>query len=213
LKVVKDCAKQNVLLGVNYSRRWSPNVIKVKQELSQGYWGSLRSVSSIYNKGLLNNGSHMFDLLLNLFGPLRLTHVGQNVNDHFEDDPTIDVCLQTAEGVPIQLNIANAQDYALFEMQIVMEKGVINMEDGGARWRFRKTEPSKKILGYSFLNTGEWQEPKGSYALTGAVANLHNALTNGIALACTGEHALQAQTLCEQIVAQMPEPQFIRTAT
>ena len=87
----------------------------------------------------------------------------------------------------------------LFEMQIVTEKGVINMEDGGARWRFRRAKQSETLADYSFLNSGEWVEPKGSYALMGAVANIFNALQYGETLASTGSNSLQAQFLCEQI--------------
>jgi hypothetical protein len=112
--------------------------------------------------------------------------------------------------------VAHAEDYALFEMQIVTEKGVIAMEDGGARWRFRKAAPSNQLPGYNFLNQGEWITPQGSPALRNAVANLHDALTQGAALACTGHHALQAQSLCEQIqrqaVAKWPQPQDKREA-
>ena len=214
LRAVKDCAAQDVLLAVNYSRRWSPQVIELKQQLELGLWGSVRSVFAVYNKGLLNNGSHMVDLLLNLLGPLHITDVGQAVVDHFDTDPSVDACLQTADGVPIQLNIAHAQDYALFEMQIITQKGVIAMEDGGARWRLRRAAPSAQLPGYNFLNHGEWVAPQGSPALRNAVANLHDALTQGAALACTGEHALQAQTLCEQIqqqaVAKWPQAQHRR---
>jgi predicted dehydrogenase len=216
-QAVTDCANQQVLLAVNHSRRWSPEVLQLKQQLAQGQWGAVRSVSAVYNKGMLNNGSHMIDLLLNLFGSLHITHVGQAVFDHFDADPSVDACLQTAEGVPIQLNLAHAQDFALFEMQIITEKGVIAMEDGGARWRFRTAAPSTELLGYKFLNHGEWLAPKGSPMLRNAVANLHDVLSHGAALACTGEHALQAQTLCEQIqklaLAQIPKPQDRRDAT
>ena len=215
-QAVTDCARQQVLLAVNHSRRWSPEVQQLKQELAQGQWGSVRAVSAVYNKGMLNNGSHMMDLLLNMFGPLHITHVGQAVVDYFDADPSVDACLQTANGVPVQLNMAHAQDYALFEMQIVTEKGVIAMEDGGARWRFRTAAPSAQLPGYNFLNHGEWVSPQGSPALRNAVANLHNALTQGTALACTGIHALQAQSLCEQIqqqaVAKWPQPQERREA-
>ena len=215
-QAVSDCERQQVLLAVNHSRRWSPEVQRLKQQLAQGQWGALRAVSAAYNKGMLNNGSHMMDLLLNLFGPLHITHVGQAMVDHLNADPTVDACLQTADGVPIQLNVAHAQDYALFEMQIVTEKGVIAMEDGGARWRFRTAAPSAQLPGYNFLNHGEWVSPQGSPALRNALANLHDALTQGAALACTGIHALQAQTLCEQIqqraLAQMPQPQDLREA-
>lgn len=207
-RAVQACADQHVLLAVNYSRRWSPQVTQLKTELAEGHWGAVRSVSAVYNKGLLNNGSHMIDLLLALLGPLHIVSVGQAVNDFFSDDPTVDATLRTQQGVPIQLNVAHAQDYALFEMQIVTEKGVITMEDGGARWRLRHAKPSEKLAGYRFLNPGEWVEPQGSYELTRAVANICEALQNGTPLASTGLNALQAQALCEQMkqmaLAQAP---------
>jgi predicted dehydrogenase len=196
---VAACATQKVLLAVNYSRRWSPRVNQLKSELALNNWGAIRSVTAVYNKGILNNGSHMLDLLMFLFGPLHITSVGQIVNDFFVDDPTIDATLVTEMGVPIHLNVSHANDYAYFEMQIVTEKGVINMEDGGARWRFRYAQTSEKLLGYRFLNSGDWQEPNGSYSLTGAVANIFNALNSGLPLASSGENALEAQSLCAQI--------------
>jgi predicted dehydrogenase len=198
-RAVQACTDQHVLLAVNYSRRWSPQVVQLKAELTEGYWGAVRSVSAVYNKGLLNNGSHMIDLFLALFGPLHIVSVGQAVADFFSDDPTIDATLRTQQGLPIQLNVAHAQDYAFFEMQIVTEKGVISMEDGGARWRFRLAKPSEQLAGYWFLNSGEWVEPEGSFALTGAVANIFEALQNGAPMSSTGSNALQAQALCEQM--------------
>ncbi len=198
-RAVQACADKQVLLAVNYSRRWSPQVAKIKTDLNDRHWGAVRSVSAVYNKGILNNGSHMLDLLIYFFGPLRITSVGQPVSDFFSEDPTVDATFRTEQGLPIQLNVSNAQDYALFEMQIVTEKGIINMEDGGARWRFRNAQPSEQLLGYSFLNLGDWVEPQGSYALTGAVANIFETLQSGEPLASTGSNALQAQTLCEQI--------------
>ena len=184
--------------------------------MADGDWGAVRSVSAVYNKGLLNNGSHMIDLLLALFGPLHIVSVGQAVDDFFSDDPTVDATLRTQQGLPIQLNVAHAQDYALFEMQIVTEKGVISMEDGGMRWRFRHAKPSEQLAGYSFLNAGDWLEPQGSYALTGAVVNVFEALQSGAPLASTGSNALQAQALCEQIkqiaLANAPGPVFKKEA-
>lgn len=196
---VKACADQQVLLAVNYSRRWSPEVAQIKAELDEGHWGAVRSVSAVYNKGILNNGSHMLDLLINLFGTLHIASVGKAVEDFFSVDPTIDATLRTEQGMPIQLNVAHAQDYALFEMQIVTEKGVVSMEDGGTRWRYRHVKASEQLAGYSFLTTGDWVKSQGSYALTGAVANIFDALQSGVSLSSTGKTALQAQTLSEHI--------------
>jgi predicted dehydrogenase len=201
-RIVSECSNNNVLLAVNYSRRWSPQVIQVKSELESGKWGEIRSISAIYNKGILNNGSHMVDLLSFLFGPLRLTAVGQILDDFSFDDPTVDATLISNQGFPIHLNVAHAKDYALFEMQVVTQKGMICMEDGGSRWRFRQVLPSNKLHGYHFLNTGEWLEPKGSFALTGAVSNLYKALQNEAPLISTGVNAVEAQSLCELIKTQ-----------
>ena len=198
-EAIKHCVENQVLLAVNHSRRWSPEVSKLKDQLGQGEWGVVRSVSAVYNKGLLNNGSHMIDLLLNLFGPLHIKYVGRAVFDHFSADPSVEMWLQNLDGVPIQLNLAHAKDYAIFEMQIVTEKGVIDMEDGGGRWRFRKASPSAQLKGYNFLNQGEWLEPEGSTLMRNAIVNLYEALCQGTELACTGTHALQAQLLCERI--------------
>ena len=201
-KAVEACAKQNVRLVVNHSRRWSPAVIELKQQLAQGHWGALRSVSAIYNKGLLNNGTHMLDLLLNLFGPLHITHVGQPVFDHWNDDPSVSICLETQTGVSVQINVAHAQDFAMFEMQAVTERAVISMEDGGASWRIREPKPSHTLQGYRYLNQGDWMRSNGSPDLSLAVSNVYEALKNNAPLACTGLEALQVHALTEAILHQ-----------
>lgn len=216
-KIVSDCVNSNILLAVNYSRRWSPQVAEFKSELESGKWGAVSSISAIYNKGILNNGSHMLDLLSFLFGPLRLTAVGRILDDFSLDDPTVDATLISNQGFPIHLNVANAKDYALFEMQVVTQKGMICMEDGGFRWRFRQAQPSNKLLGYQFLNAGEWIEQNGSFALTGAVSNIYRALQNADPLMSTGVNALEAQSLCEQIKTEAmnkaADQQFLKEPT
>lgn len=198
-RLVSVCEEKQIMLAVNYSRRWAPEFAEIKTQLSNQYWGAVRSVNAVYNKGILNNGSHMLDLLDYFFGPLTLKTTGQFVQDYFKDDPTIEATFVTEQGIPIHLNIAHAKDYALFEMQIVTENGLINMEHGGARWRFRGVEQSEKLVGYKFLNSGQWLESNESFAMANAVANIFEALENGTPLASTGKNALVAQSLCEQI--------------
>jgi len=130
---------------------------------------------------------------------LHLQSVGQAQNDFFENDPTVDVTLTTEQRFPIQLNIACAKDYSVFEMQVVTLKGVINMEDGGERWRYRRAEPSSQLEGYHFLNHGEWNDSQGALMLSRAVTNIFLALDCGEPLLSSGSSALYAQELCEEI--------------
>ena len=65
--LVAACRDAGTLLAVNYTRRWDPQVSAFKSALERGAWGPIRSVVGYYNKGVLNNGSHMVDLLQQVF--------------------------------------------------------------------------------------------------------------------------------------------------
>jgi len=197
--LVAACRDSRTLLAVNYTRRWDPEVSTFKIQLERGAWGQVRSAVGYYNKGVLNNGSHMVDLLQHLLGPLKLLAIGEAQFDHSSDDPTVPAFLATATDTPVFLATGTANDFALFELQIVTENGVISIEQGGFRWRERLVRDSPHFLGYRDI--GEAIERKGGYteAMHGAVTNIYDALTKGSELASTGDTALAAQALCEQI--------------
>jgi predicted dehydrogenase len=196
---VQACASAGVLMAVNHNRRWAPDIVRLRNELAAGQWGAVRSVIGIYNKGVLNNGSHLVDLLHLLLGPMEVLAAGAPLFDHFKDDPTVPALLRTRQGVPVTLNAAHAADYAVFELQLFTERGMVAMEDGGAGWRVRRVIGSTHFKGYAVLDSG--QRVPGEYhaSTLAAVSNVHAVLTEGAPLASTGETALAAQELCEQI--------------
>ena len=192
-------ARAGIPLAVNHTRRWASDVQRLASELRAGTWGAVRSAVGTYNKGVLNNGSHMVDLLHQLLGPLTLLDAGLAVADFWPDDPTVPALLQTETGVPVHLNTAHAGDGALFELQLVCEKAVITMEDGGLQWRLRRVKDSPHFAGYRVLDAGEQREGDYLKATSQAVDNLYQHLSGGAPLASTGHSALAAQRLCEQI--------------
>lgn len=191
--------RAGIALAVNHTRRWAPDLLKLVSELRAGQWGRIRSVIGVYNKGVLNNGSHLLDLLAMLLGELSVEWAGAPVHDHWPDDPSVPAVLRSESGICASLNIGHAQDFAIFELQILTERGVIAMERGGAGWRIRHADASAEFNGYRVLSNAS--EPAGQYemAMTHAVDNLWRHLTSGEPLACTGHHALHAQRLCHQI--------------
>lgn len=199
---VEVCAAAGVKMAVNHNRRWAPDIVRLQRELAAGAagpWGAVRSAVGIYNKGVLNNGSHLVDLVQMLLGPVDLLATGLPVFDHWQDDPTVPALLQTRAGVPVTLNPAHAADYAVFELQLFTERGMVAMEDGGAGWRVRRVVGSPHFKGYAVLDGG--QRTSGEYhaSTLAAVTNVYDALTRQVPLASTGETALAAQRLCEQI--------------
>ncbi|BCG62729.1 MAG: myo-inositol 2-dehydrogenaseD-chiro-inositol 1-dehydrogenase [Methyloprofundus sp.] len=198
-QVIAECAALNILLLVNYTRAWDPACTRLKAEYATGKWGELRSITGLYNKGILNNGSHMLDLLYSLLGDIKLQYVGRPVYDFFADDPTIPVFLEGPQALPIQLAISHAADYAVFELQLVFEKGIIVMEAGGLSWRERGVEDNKEMAGYRKLKNSVFRAGEYQQAMLSAAANIYNAINVGEKLAKTGGDALKVQCLCEQI--------------
>lgn len=204
--LVRRCRAAGVPLAVNHNRRWDSTVAQLQGELGRGDWGALRSATGHYNKGVLNNGSHLVDLLHCLLGPLELLRAGAPIHDFWPQDPSIPALLATAGGVPVVLNCGHAADYALFELQLVLEHGVVAMEDGGLRWRRRRAVPSPEFSGYRALDAGSLHEGDYLRTMSNAAANIYDAVTAGARLASTGDTALAAQRLCAQISEQAARP-------
>lgn len=202
---VQLCSDQGVQLAVNHNRRWDPDVARLREQLKVGYWGSIRSVTGQYNKGVLNNGSHMVDLLQNLLGPLTLRDCGLPSFDYLSTDPSIPASLVSSNGVPVTLSCGNAGDFSLFELQLVTQRGVIAMEDGGLHWRTRLSAPSLQFSGYQALAEGQVVGGRYFASMPNAVANIYQAVTTGEALASTGDSALEAQFLCQAMLARSLE--------
>lgn len=190
------CNKAGVLLAVNYSRRWDPKVVELKNDISSKKFGEVRSVIGYYNKGILNNGSHMIDLLTYLFGSLKIEKANSAVNDYFDDDPSITALLNTNSGVPIHLVTAHALDYSLFELEIIGSKRTKTMRDGGLSWSSRSIVKNLRFEGHKKLEKDQYFKGEYLKSMSFAVKNIYNAITKGDQLLCTGEEACKAHKIC-----------------
>ena len=201
-RLVDECRKTNVLLAVNHTRRWDPDISKLQADMQAGQWGELRSAVGYYNRGILNNGSHMLDLLHMLVGPMKIVRVGKPVHDFFPSDPTVPVWLEGVNGLPVHLVCGHAEDYAIFEMQFIFSHGVLSMEEGGMYWRERRAIDSTTFKGYRNLDERGCRAGEYPRAMLQAVGNIYRAIQQGEPLASTGDSALLAQRLCQQIMQQ-----------
>lgn len=201
-RLKQACQAHGVTLVVNYTRQWDPSVTRLVGEIRSGRWGAVRSAVGYYNKGILNNGGHLVDLLLRLLGPLEVIAAATPVHDYWDNDPTVSGLLRSKdEHVPVCLAPAHAKDYSLFELELVCELGVIRMRNGGMQWDTRHAEPSPHFSGYRVLagvasTVGDYLQ-----AMTLAVTEIHQHLSQGTAIRSTGDHALAIQTICEQLLA------------
>jgi len=201
-RLVAECGKLNIPLVVNYSRRWDPDILKLQTDMQAGRWGQLRSVVGYYNKGILNNGSHMLDILHLLVGPMDIVKVGKPVHDFSPNDPSVPVWLEGPQGIPVHLVCGHAEDYAIFELQLIFSQGVLTMEEGGMFWRERRAINSETFKGYRMIGEGVRRAGEYPRAMLQAVDNIYRAIIQGDHLASTGESALVAQRICEPVKQQ-----------
>jgi predicted dehydrogenase len=198
--LVWECQNLGISLAVNYSRRWDPFLDDLILQVQEGRWGRLRSVVGHYNKGILNNGGHMVDLLRCLIGPMTVVSAACAKYDFWESDPTVAALLTSDDGcIPVYLNPAHARDFAFFELELTCELGVIRMLTGGMEWLLREAIPSPQFTGYRTL--GESKLIQGRYLETmgRAIQNVYAHLQHGVPLSCSGEEALLTQKLCISI--------------
>lgn len=196
---IELCEAHNVTLAVNYSRHWDPSITDLMSQIRQNRWGELRSVVAHYNKGILNNGGHMVGLLLQLLGSLQIVSAR---NVHFDlspEDPTVAALLFSDNNIPIYLNPTHAADYAFFELELFFSRGVIRMLDGGLNWQIQLPVAHEQFQGYRALSLPSRQA--GSYlaAMSLAVENIYEHLTNHRPIVSSGQNALAIQKICETI--------------
>ena len=198
-RLVAGFAAAGVPLAVNHLRRFDARVRALRDELAAGDWGAVRNLVGLYNKGVLNNGSHLVDLIHLLFGPLEPVAVVAARHDGFPGDPTVDAVLRLHDGTPVHLVGADARDYAVFDLSIVAEAGLLALFDSGFRLVTRRTRPSPRFAGYRDLEDGTVEATGLDEAMGAAVANLHDAVTRGAPLWSDGASALAAQETCETL--------------
>jgi predicted dehydrogenase len=197
---VDRCRKKSITLIVNYTRQWDPSIASLERDLKNGRWGSIRSVVAHYNKGILNNGGHMIDLLMRLLGPMEIVTTACAKHDFWDADPTVAALLTAMDGtIPVYLNPAHATDYAFFELELVCENGVIRMQSGGLSWQVREAADSSEFVGYRALARPTFAEGRYAESLALAVDQVYRHLENRSEVNSSGEIALKVQAFCIQI--------------
>lgn len=188
-------------LAVNYLRRWDAGMAALKASLAADEWGPLQSVVAHYGKGVHNSGGHVVDLLHFLIGPLTPEAAFRRRFDVDRQDPTVDALLATADGRPVYLVGGDSRAFFAFEVDIVLARGRVTIEELGRVVRLRNAVASPVFEGYRNLERGQWRDTALGRAMVNAVDNVARALSDGAPLLSDGESALAAQETCHTLAA------------
>ncbi|MEM7122373.1 MAG: Gfo/Idh/MocA family oxidoreductase [Pseudomonadota bacterium] len=187
-------------LAVAFVRRWDPAMVALKQEIASGNWGGLRTGVGFYGRGVVNNGSHMIDLVHYLTGgSLSILAVTGRLDDGVQDDPTVDAVLAVNDEASIHLAATDGRDYAFFELTLVFERGVVVVEDSGFSIRRRPVVESGRFPGARSVDAGEYEPARYGEAFVAMMENVVETVAHGAPLAGDGRSALEAITMADAL--------------
>jgi predicted dehydrogenase len=187
-------------LAVNYSRRWSADIVALGRDIAAGRFGAVTGVTAWYGKGIVHNGTHMLDLLGMLLGEIEPVNADRLIDDGRHDDPTVDALLRTSIGAPVRLIGTDYRQYDLFELHLRFTGAIVMLEEGGARLRIRPIEDNKHFSGHRHPGLGVWRDTTPRDGMLRAIDNIRAHLECGEPLASDGGSALKAHELSAALV-------------
>jgi predicted dehydrogenase len=155
-QIVEICNKNNVLLQIDHQRRFDKFHQAIRDFIIGGKLGKIQQVSFYYTAGIANTGSHMFDLLRFFFGDVSWVIAFPSENKSpTESDPNFDGVIRFKNNVFCTIHACDVNNFSIFEMDIVGEKGRLIITHSGFDLDFYEVRDSDLFSGYKELYSGE----------------------------------------------------------
>lgn len=190
-EIVRLAQERDVLLAVNYTRRFAPSHIKLKEFLCSGGIGDIQTISGFYTGGTLHNGTHWFDLLRFLVGEVANVR-GMNIMNEKGGDPTLDAYLEMECGASACLHGCNASAFTMFEMDVIGIHGRVRLIESGHIIETYQVVDSPRYTGYKALAMTGKSEGGFHNVLLHVVEDLVRCLNEGERPRCSGEDGVAA---------------------
>jgi len=199
-RLVRMADERDIILAVNYSRRYAPSYRRLASWLESAPIGTIHRVDGIYVRGIKHNGTHWLDLARWLAG--EITEVrGHGAVEPGATDATIDAELRFASGAIGSLHGLREVDYSLFELDLLGSAGRVRVTGSGGRFEAWTSSPSRLFPGFFDLVPIDCPAGDLTDLLGHAVRDLLTALRTGRPPAGTAAAAVAALQLAAEAMA------------
>jgi predicted dehydrogenase len=213
--IVALARERQVLLAVNYPRRYAPAYAELRKNLLVGQYGAAQKITGYYGKGLMHNGTHWLDLARYFFGEVSKAQ-GFPAADSQAFDSTPDARLEFTSGVTAYLHGCDERHFTIFEMDIVTANGRIRLVDSGQTIEVFHAEESRACPGYRYLQPATVTRDALRDVTLHAVQDLAVCLDEPGRQPCSSGKdavvalevaaAIRASVQCGEAVALLPQP-------
>jgi len=189
-EAVRIAKTKNISILVNYSRRFLPEFQEIASSIKSRKYGNFLVGNGYYNKGVLHNGSHLIDLVRFLVGEVSDSKTIALDNDFYADDPSCSAVLNLNNGKNLTILSAPATFFTIFELDLVFEKGRIEIRDSGNQIEISKIAESDVFKNYKYLVSDRKISSSLDKAIYFAVDNISNHINSNVKLICDGGEAI-----------------------
>jgi predicted dehydrogenase len=143
LQVYQKCMKREIVLVVNYTRRFCLSIQSLKNEFDCLKYGKIKACNILYVRGFIRDACHAIDLCNYFFGEFRQGNIlGNRMNsyeDYSKDDLTLPVWMEFENCPNVYFTPIDGNDMSIFEFDILTEQARIQLVD-----HFRQTKIYEK---------------------------------------------------------------------
>lgn len=143
LKILIHIHPKKIL--INFMRRFDPSIQRLHHLIETRDFGQVLCFNGKFTKGLYHNGSHMLELIEHLCGDILSLSTDDAIQTEDDFYGTFFLKCSDTQGV---LQNFSGENYALFELEIILSKGRILIKDAGHTVYVEGIEPSQKYKGY-----------------------------------------------------------------
>ena len=148
--IIQNCQRKSVSLYVNYNRRWDQVHGYVRNLIKNEFLGKIQFIHGYYVRGLLHNGTTMFNTLRMLLSDeVKLVQSLQSFYFENQHDYAMDAILEFENGSQACIIAADKSGYghSIFEIDIMGNNGRIRLIDNGYQVQLYERGAYKRYSG------------------------------------------------------------------
>jgi len=176
----------------NISRRWNAGLRRISSVLESGMYGSLEKIAIRYTRGIENTGTHLFDLLKMWTGQkIKRVNAFRETNTSALPEPSYSFYFELESGIPGYAEALNDRYYYMFEIDLFLSKGKIEMRNSGDDIIYYKVKDHHLFEGFKELVVDyDESDLLQDACIRNAIANMGKVLDGNETPFCSIEDAI-----------------------